>query len=91
MRMDESGQPCPATLFEYRDLCKAIGGPTCAAVQLLEKKIADNGGLDDTIIAADSQMRALLMPLLITDEMPDAHTHAQLSARFLATFGKEQP
>jgi hypothetical protein len=70
MRTDEQGQPCPATLFEYRDLCKAIGGPECAAVKLLEKKISDNGGNDDEVIQADSQMRYLLMPLLATDELP---------------------
>jgi len=68
MRVDENGQPCPATLFEYRDLCKAIGGPECEAVKLLEKKIAENNGEDDEVIAPDSQMRMLLMPLLITPE-----------------------
>lgn len=26
MRTDEGGNPCPATLGEYRDLCAAIGG-----------------------------------------------------------------
>lgn len=65
MRIDEEGQPCPATLIEYRDMCRAIGGPECAAVQLLEKKIQENGGKDDTIIVPDSQMRLLLMPLLM--------------------------
>jgi hypothetical protein len=74
MRKDETGTDCPSTLFEYRDLCKAIGGPDCAAVKLLEKKIAEHGGEDDEVIAADSQMRALLMPLLITDELPTPTT-----------------
>lgn len=65
MRKDESGTDCPSTLFEYRDLCKAIGGPECEAVKLLEKKIEENGGKDDEVIQPDSQMRLLLMPLLI--------------------------
>lgn len=65
MRTDENGQPCPAILFEYRDLCKAIGGSECEAVKLLEKKIEENGGEDDEVIAPDSQMRLLLMPLLV--------------------------
>lgn len=66
MRTDESGQPCPATLFEYRDMCKAIGGPECQAVQFLENKIAANGGNDDEVIIPDSQMRSLLMPMLLS-------------------------
>jgi hypothetical protein len=65
MRKDEEGNDVPGTLFEYRDLCRAIGGPECAAVKFLEKKIAENKGLDDEIIAPDSQMRALLMPMLV--------------------------
>jgi len=65
MRTDESGQPCPGTLFEYRDLCQTIGGPECEAVKLLNKKIEENGGKDDEVIQPDSQMRLLLMPLLI--------------------------
>lgn len=70
MRTDESGAPCPGTLFEYRDICRALGGPECAAVVFLEKKIAENGGADDTVIQADSQMRVLLMPLLIRHPHP---------------------
>lgn len=64
MRVDEEGQPCPGTLYEYRDMCRALGGPNCEAVRLLDRKIAENGGNDDTVIQADSQMRMLLMPLL---------------------------
>lgn len=71
MRTDESGQPCPGTLFEYRDLCKAIGGPSCPAVKFLEKKIAENGGEDDEVIQADSQMRLLLMPMLFGEDNPE--------------------
>lgn len=65
MRKDEEGNDVPGTLFEYRDLCKAIGGPDCAAVKFLDKKIADHGGKDDEIIVPDSQMRLLLMPMLV--------------------------
>lgn len=65
MRKDESGNVCPGTLFEYRDLCKAIGGPDCKAVKMLEEKIAENGGKDDKVVVPDSQMRMLLMPMLL--------------------------
>jgi|PlaIllAssembly_1097288.scaffolds.fasta_scaffold42180_4 hypothetical protein len=64
MRKDENGNPCPGTLFEYRDLCKAIN-PDSEAVKFLERKIAEHGGKDDEVIAADSQMRMLLMPMLL--------------------------
>jgi len=65
MRTDEEGNQCPATLGEYRDLCKAIGGEGCKAVEFIDKKIADAGGnRDEAVIAADSQMRMLLMPML---------------------------
>lgn len=63
MRTDEAGQPCPATLGEYRDLCAAIGGPKCKAVKFLDERIAKDGR-DEEVIAADSQMRLLLMPML---------------------------
>ena len=65
MRKDEEGNNVPATLFEYRDMCKAIGGPDCKAVKFLEERIAKNGGKDDEIIIPDSQMRILLMPKLV--------------------------
>ena len=65
MRKDEKGDPCPGTLFEYRDLCKALGGPDCRAVKFLEYKITENGGKDDEIITGDMQMRMLLMPMLV--------------------------
>lgn len=66
MRKDEENNDVPGTLFEYRDLCKAIGGPDCTAVKFLEKKIADNDGKDDDIVIPDSQMRVLLMPMLVS-------------------------
>src|SRR4051812_16438027 len=65
MRTDENGQPCPATLGEYRDLCAAIGGEDCPAVQLLDEHISRQGR-DAEAIQPDSQMRALLMPLLVS-------------------------
>jgi hypothetical protein len=64
MRKDEEGNTCPSTLFEYRDMCKAIN-PNCKAVKLLEQKIKENGGKDDEVVASDSQMRMLLMPHLL--------------------------
>jgi hypothetical protein len=65
MRKDENGDPCPSTLFEYLKLCKAIGGPDCKAVTFLAQKIEENGGDDADVLAADSQMRCLLMPMLL--------------------------
>jgi len=64
MRKDEEGNPCPATLGEYRRMCAALGGEECQAVQLLDDKIRESGP-DDEVIAPDSQMRMLLMPLLV--------------------------
>jgi hypothetical protein len=61
MREDEEGNEVPGTLFEYRKLCAAIGGPDCRAVKFLDEKIREHG--DDEVIAPDSQMRMLLMPL----------------------------
>jgi len=66
MRKDEQGQECPATLGEYRDLCAAFVGEDNAAVELLDKHIADNPkGREDDVIQPDSQMRLLLMPLML--------------------------
>jgi hypothetical protein len=72
MRQDENGDQCPSTLGEYRDLCNAIGGENCEAVRLLDGHIAkSSNGRDEVVIAADSQMRFLLMPLLsISYEKP---------------------
>jgi hypothetical protein len=64
VRVDENNNSYPSTLFEYRALCLAIGGPDCAAVKSLDEKIAQHGGLDDEVIASDHQMRMLLMPML---------------------------
>jgi hypothetical protein len=65
MRTDEKGGPCPETLGEYRDLCAALGGEECEAVKFLDAKIAAQGN-DEKVVAADSQMRALLMPKLLS-------------------------
>jgi hypothetical protein len=65
-RFDEAGNACPETLGEYRDLCKAIGGEDCRAVKFLDEKIAE-GGRDDKVVVPDSQMRMLLMPLLVPE------------------------
>lgn len=63
MRKDENDKPCPETLGEYRDYCVSIGGEKCKAVILLDEKIKQHGR-DEVVLAADSQMRNLLMPLL---------------------------
>jgi hypothetical protein len=64
MRKDEAGNECPATLGEYRDICAAFGGEDCKAVKFLDAKIAEQGR-DELVIAPDSQMRMLLMPMLV--------------------------
>ncbi len=65
MRKDEKGNDVPATLGEYRDLCAVIGGAGCRAVEFLDGRIAKaSNGVDEEVIAADSQMRMLLMPML---------------------------
>lgn len=64
MRLDESGQPCPGTLGEYRDFCTAFGGEECDAVRLLDARIADEGR-DMRVFTSDSYMRMLLMPLIL--------------------------
>jgi hypothetical protein len=65
MRTDEQGQPCPSTLGEYRDMCNAIA-PGSKAVKFLDDKIKESpNGRDEEVIAHDSQMRYLLMPMLM--------------------------
>jgi hypothetical protein len=65
MRIDPyTGDQVPATLGEYRDLCVAIA-PTSAAVTFLDGRIAaDPDGREAQVLAPDSQMRALLFPML---------------------------
>jgi hypothetical protein len=69
MRTDENGHPCPATLGEYRDLCVALSplGDECAAVKLLDGRIAKDGR-DELVIVHDCQMRALLFPMMLAAE-----------------------
>ena len=64
MRKDEAGNQAPSTLGEYRDMCAALGGEECKAVKFLDEKIEEQGR-DEEVVAADSQMRALLMPMLV--------------------------
>lgn len=66
MRIDPyTGEKAPETLGEYRDYCVAFGGEECRAVKFLDKKILDSKlGHDEKVLAPDSQMRAILMPLL---------------------------
>lgn len=71
MRRDESGSECPATLGEYRALCAALA-PTSAAVAFLDAEIAKTSA-DEEVIAPDSQMRALLMPLLLKSPSEGKH------------------
>lgn len=64
-RLDENGQPCPSTLGGYRDLCAAFGGEECRAVKFLDSRIATQGR-DTEVIQPDSQMRILLMPMMMS-------------------------
>lgn len=64
MRKDENGNPCPSTLGEYYDMCYSIA-PKSKAIVFLSEMINEPGVTRDSpVIAKDSQMRALLMPLL---------------------------
>jgi hypothetical protein len=68
MRTDEEGNPCPATLGEYRELCEAIApdGAASKAVKFLDAVIArSTHGRDEIVLADDLEMRAILMPLLM--------------------------
>jgi len=72
MRTDEHGKSCPATLGEYRVLCVSIGGEGCAAVRFLDERInlCKENGENEEVLASDSQMRRILMPLLVQNFMP---------------------
>jgi hypothetical protein len=68
VRLDEEGHTCPSTLGEYLQLCRAIGGEECPAVAWLKQKIeASPNGEDEVVLASDSQMRMLLMPMLVAE------------------------
>jgi len=65
MRKDDRGYMCPETLGEYRDLCGFLA-PGSKAVAFLDEKIGESpNGRDEVVLAADSQMRFLLMPMLV--------------------------
>lgn len=67
MRKDENNEDCPETLGEYRDLCAALNRDS-EAVVFLDKKIAESpNGREEKVIAADSQMRHLLFPMIAKD------------------------
>ncbi len=68
MRHDDFGNPCPATLGEYRDLY-AGHSPNSEAVAFLDEKIATcRGGRDAEVTGSHGNMRALLMPMLDAGE-----------------------
>lgn len=67
MRKDENGVECPETLGEYRDFCALLGVENNKAVAFLDRKIAEQGR-DEIVVAPDSQMRQLLMPLMLIPE-----------------------
>lgn len=64
MRTDESGNVCPETLGEYREYCEAVGIKNNAALKYLDEKI-EKQGADQRVIAADWEMRSLLLPMLM--------------------------
>lgn len=53
------------TLGDYRQVCIAIGGEDCKAVKFLDAKIAKQGA-DEKVLADETQMMALLGPMLLT-------------------------
>lgn len=76
-RKDENGTPCPGTLGEYIDVCDQIA-PGSKATQFLEAKILESpNGRDEVVEAPDSQMRALLWPMIRESVMSEA---AQMEA-----------
>jgi hypothetical protein len=65
MRTDEKGRPCPGTLGEYRDLCGAIDGGNCRALEILDVMIQGNpDGREGIVFSPDLSIRQLLMPSL---------------------------
>lgn len=70
MRKDEEGNDCPATLGEYRDVVMAfVSNEHNPAVRFLDQRIAGAPhGRDEKVLAPDSQMRHLLMPLMVASD-----------------------
>ncbi len=82
MRKDEEGNVCPETLGEYLDICIALRGEKTEAVAFLKKKIANSKeGRDEVVMVPDSQMRALLYPLMMR-QLEDDHRD-ELQKQFL--------
>lgn len=61
------------TLGDYRLACIAIGGEDCAAVEWLDRKI-EKQGADEEVIADETQMMALLGPMLLEDAHRERET-----------------
>jgi hypothetical protein len=62
MRTDEAGEPCPATLGEYRDLCAELF-PNSEAVAYLDREIRKSPtGRARVVKIPDRAMRAILVP-----------------------------
>lgn len=75
MRKDENGNPCPATLGEYRDLVEVLA-PESKAIQYLDKEIAGYpNGRDELVVLSDREMRAIIMPKMLEtaewDRLPE--------------------
>ena len=56
-------EPSLITLGDYHDICVILGGEDCEAVDFLKRKIAEQGR-DEKVLAHESQMLALLGPML---------------------------
>lgn len=67
MRKDECNNDCPSTLGEYLALVKILGMPNNKAVKFLQDKIDNSpNGENELVLAPDSQMRMILMSMMIT-------------------------
>jgi len=54
------------TLGDYRRLCVALASEDCAAVRFLDDKIAREGSTEP-VLADESQMLALLAPMMLRE------------------------
>jgi len=65
LRKDEDGNDCPSTLGEYLAICE-LGVPDNKAVEFIQQKINKSpNGENEEVLATDSQMRMLLLPMMI--------------------------
>lgn len=69
MRKDEDGNPCPATLGEYREYCVAFFGEDSEATKFLDEKIK-HGSPKDKVIVTDREMREVFYRLTETILIP---------------------